>query len=161
MTRQSRTSRLRSFERHARRYVLELSESQAEFVSRAVELYARLGLGQFPMLDRFFSWKGKQSEVERALPLLQELAVIKNGDPHSHPGIYSKAISDDYRVCFDLYQVVRHRLAWDREPNSQSWLNVDFSDPLRASTSEELARITRIETDKTKDSSAAKKAPRA
>lgn len=147
MTKRSRAARPRNSKARQRRYVLELSEAQAELVSRAVELYARLGLGQFHLvLDRFFSWKGKESESARARPLLQALATIRNGDPHSHPGIHSKEISDDYRVCFDLYQVVRHRLAWDREPNPKDRLIVDFREPHRGSTSEELARISRIET---------------
>lgn len=160
MTRQSREKRPRSSKARPRRYVLELSEGQAELVSRAVELYARLGLGQFQMLDRFFSWGPKDSSLEKARPLLQELAIIKNGAPHSHPGIYSKAISDDYQVLYDLYQVMRHRLAWDRDPHPKGWLGVDYREPLRASTSEELARITQIETEKPASRSASKKAAR-
>lgn len=148
MTRQSRAKRSRSSKTRPRRYVLELSQGQAELVSRAVELYARLGMGQFEMLDRFFSWEPKGSCLERARPLLQELVAIKNGRPHCYPGIHSKEISDDYRVLYDLHQVIRHRLAWDRDSHPEGWKGVDYDEPRRASATESLARIDRVEAKK-------------
>lgn len=148
MTNRSSAAKRRKARTQSRRYVLELSEGQARLVSRAVELYARLGMGQFDMLDSFFPVEAKIRGRERVRPLLQELVVIKNGAPHTYPGIHSNEIGDDYRVLYDLHKVIRHRLAWDRDPNASGWKGVDYDEPRRASTTEDLARIDQVETKK-------------
>jgi hypothetical protein len=70
------------------RYRLEISQRQAELISNAVELYARLGTGQFGMLEYFF-W-GNLEELEKARPHFDQLQLIKNGSLHSYSGIHMK-----------------------------------------------------------------------
>lgn len=123
-----------------RRYVLELSERQAQVLSQAAELYARLGTGQFDKMDRFF-WK----DLQQARPHLDVLSMIKNGSPNSGPGIRSPEVNDDYRVLYDLHQVLRHRLSWDRDPQPQGVLRgVSYDEPSKTSKGEPLARIEEL-----------------
>ncbi|MBI4422295.1 MAG: hypothetical protein HY554_01125 [Elusimicrobia bacterium] len=123
-----------------RRYVLELSERQAQALSQAAELYARLGTGQFDKLDRFF-WKS----VLQARPHLDALCMLKNGSLNAGPGIRSSEVDDDYRVLYDLHQVLRHRLSWDRDPQPQGMLRgVFYDEPSRTSKEEPLARIEEL-----------------
>ena len=56
--------------------------------------------------------------------------------------IHSKALDDDYRILFDLHRVIRHRLAWDRDPQPEGMRTVDYNTPLRTSKKEPLAKIT-------------------
>ena len=148
MTNRSPAAKRRKVIAQPRRYLLEISERQAQLVNLAVELFARLGMGQFDMLDSFFPWESKIPGRERIRPLLQELVAIKNGAQHTYPGVHSKEISDDYRVLYDLHKVIRHRLAWYRDPNPSGWKGVNYDEPSRASTTEDLARINRVEAKK-------------
>lgn len=126
------------------RYVLEISARQAEMISQAVELTARLGMGQFEELDRFFWPEIKGDQRDEVREHCQALCRIKNGAPHQYPGIHSDAISDDYRVLFDLHRVVRHRLAWDRNPNPPNFAGVAFDTPRPTSKIEDLAKIEKV-----------------
>lgn len=120
----------------SRRYVLKISEAQAKLISVAVELYARLGTGQFMRLDRFFL-----KDFEQARPHLDALHILRNGSLQSFGSIASKSIDDDYRVLYDLHQVIRHRLAWDRDPSGKESIKVDYDTPYRTSKKESLAMI--------------------
>jgi hypothetical protein len=126
-----------------RRYVLELSERQAQALSQAAELYARLGMGQFDQLDRFF-WKPQES-LDQARAHLDALRMIKNGSLNAHPGIYSPDVDDDCRVLYGLHQVIRHRLAWDRDPHPGILRGVSYDKPLKTSKNEPLAGIEELE----------------
>ena len=125
-----------------RHYTLEISERQAQLISNAVELYARMGLGQFEMLDHFF-WKPKGA-LEQAREHLNSLRLIKNGSLNSNPGISSDLVDDDCRVLFDLHRVIRHRLAWDRDPQATGWKGVAFDTPRQLSESQDLAKIAQV-----------------
>lgn len=119
-----------------RRYVLELSKRQAQVLSQAAELFARLGIGQFDKLDRFF-WDSAQQARDH----LDALRLLKNGSLYASPSIRSPEINDDYRVLYDLHQVIRHRLAWDRDPNPGAFHGVAHDKPMQTSKDEPLARI--------------------
>ena len=121
----------------ARRYVLEVSGAQVKLISTAVEFYARLGTGQFIHLDRFF-WK----DIEKARPHLESLHILRNGSLNCFGSIRSGSIDDDYRVLYDLHQVIRHRLALDKNLRPEKQLSVDYNTPWRSSKKEPLARIS-------------------
>mgnify|MGYP001565132730 CR=1 FL=1 len=124
------------------RYVLEISERQAQLISDAVELNARLGMGQFEELTCFFWSKG--GSLEKARPHIDSLRLIKNGSLNSSPGICSKSVDDDYRVLYDLHQVIRHRLAWDRDPKATVCKDVRYDTPRQLSKDEHLAIISAV-----------------
>jgi hypothetical protein len=140
--RSSKRESLARFEGRGRRYVLEVSTQQAEVISWTTELHARMGLGQFNVLDLFF-WKpgGSIQEVHKHLDALR---LLKNGSLNSDPGIASDAIDDDYRVLYDLHRLVRHRLAWDKDPDPPAFRGVCYDTPRRLSKKEALAKIVAV-----------------
>jgi hypothetical protein len=122
------------------RYKLEISQRQAELISNAVELYARLGGGQFKMLDHFF-WN-KKGALEKAHPHLDDLQLIKNGSLNAYPGIGQ--LDDDFRILYDIHQVVRYRLALDRKPDGKRSWSVDLRDPLQSCKTQPLAKMEKV-----------------
>lgn len=124
------------------RYALEISKCQAQLISDAVELNARLGMGQFEELTFFFWSKGVS--MEEARPHIDSLRMIKNGSLNSSPGICSESVDDDYRVLYDLHQSIRHRLAWDRDPQATVCKGVCYDTPRQLSKNEPLATISAI-----------------
>jgi hypothetical protein len=58
----------------------------------------------------------------------------------AHWGITSKKIPEESRIAFDLEQVIRHRLAWDKKPEGGH--TVDFHEPHSWSNCP-LAKITK------------------
>jgi len=115
-----------------------MSEYQAQLISNAVELVARLGMSQFNMLEEFF-WNDLD-ELEKVRPLLKELQKIKTGSHRVNPGLGSSLVDEDFRVLFDLHRLIRHRLAWDREPNNTSY-SVIYDEPRQESKVQPLATI--------------------
>ncbi|MEI7482161.1 MAG: hypothetical protein WCK75_07415 [Elusimicrobiota bacterium] len=125
-----------------RQYVLTISERQAQLISDAVDLNARLGMGQFEELARFFWSRG--GSMEEARSHIDSLRLIKNGSLNSSPGISSKSVDDDYRVLYDLHQSIRHRLAWDCDPQATVWKGVRYDTPRQLSKNEPLAAISTV-----------------
>lgn len=120
-------------------YTLHLTEKQAAEISHACEILARLRMGQVDMALR---------ELPLEAPLMYEqVKYIEN---------YLKALyrQDGVRnesPAWDLHQVIRHRLAWDRayrdgivKPGERrDWntmMGVIYDEPLRMG-GEPLARI--------------------
>ena len=64
-----------------RRYLLEISERQAQLVNQARRAVCRLGMGQFDMLDSFFPWESKIPGRERIRPLLQRACRYQERRP--------------------------------------------------------------------------------
>lgn len=124
------------------KYNLSISTNQARTLCRALDLYSRIGMGQFTEI-LFTYERGGMLEPryrEEAVKLLDRLHyLITRLPPSAYHGIHSNAIHDDLRVAFDLQQVIRHKIAWTEEPGGGA--TVDFREPMRTSTTEELAKI--------------------
>lgn len=132
MPKQKKSSRLSK-----PRYRLEVSQRQAQLISNAVELYARLGMGQYVMLEYFF-W-GDLNALEKARPHLNDLQIIKN------EAFHGKKLDDAFRILYDIHQVVRYRLAIDRPQKKKMPWSVDCRDPLQTSSVQPLAKIEPID----------------
>jgi len=121
-------------------YTLTINKKQAEVLIAALDLYTRIGIGQFEEIVNVYDRAAK-------LPL-----VIRDGMRNGfdfvkqlvgHPtngsyGIHHQDVDDDFRVSYDVKQVIRNRLAWDRAP--KGGMQVDFDEP-RAIGIEPLATI--------------------
>ncbi len=139
-----------------KQYVLTLTETQAEVMNQALEVLARLGIGQFrdalylmplrPTAD--YSLMGSMVEIEKIL----RRHMNDNGLGPS----MRAAESEHTQVAWDMYQVIRHRLSWDRAVEDglvasldapRDWLKmtgVNYDDPMRTGP-EPLAKIERAE----------------
>lgn len=101
------------------KYTLTMTKKQAEVVSLACEVFARLETGQFKMvleylpLDQFLpeGWHDDMAEIGRIL----QRHMIGQIDGHfSSLGIAHHKTGREAKIAWDIHQVVRHRLAWDR-----------------------------------------------
>ena len=123
------------------KYTLTLTARQASEISSACEILARLKMGQVDMAVR--ELPGNQPKDYEAMREIQQMierlvpAKIERGDS----------------IAWDLYQVIRHRLSWDREiergnierGEPRNWsimMGVSFDEPMKMG-SEPLAVIVR------------------
>lgn len=140
-------------------YLLEVSKEQLQVLSAASELLARLGMGQVedalerlplrPPADRDNArWHEDVREIRQRVAA----HTIRGVDGGRFLSIHSKDVSDSARTAWDLYQVMRNSLAWDRaaaegviQPGEgRKWpqmLSTHFDAPLPVS-GKALAKVT-------------------
>lgn len=128
-------------------YQLILSERQAITLVSALDLYSRIGMGQIEEIVQILKLNPgvldennscKPTRLEAITELAKEAAECWMGRSGGYNGIFSEKIHDVFRISWDLQQVIRHRIAWDRKPTGG--LQVDFDEPLKSSN-EPLASI--------------------
>ena len=123
------------------RYTLTCSAEQAALLVRALDLYSRIGIGQFEEILNVYD---AQHTMEVSLRQDARLAINEAKALAGHPdsgsyGIHSPEVRDEFRAAFDLQRVIRHRLAFDRKPEGD--IMVDFDTPYQISKTP-LATIT-------------------
>jgi hypothetical protein len=96
-------------------------------------------MGQFTDIASLFFGEVPVEDILLLKESLEKLQPLATQLPSGHHGIRSDKIPDSARVAFDLYQVIRHRLAWDRKP--EGGFQVYFDQPLLTSETCGLARI--------------------
>ena len=102
----------------AKRYRIEVTEKQAEVISRACEFWARIRMGQFnDLYMSCFLDRPRTEQIDYAIRAL-ETAIPR-----------SNKRDEWVELLFDIHQVIRHRLAWDRDPAGERW-NVHYGEPL-------------------------------
>src|ERR1035441_2089703 len=105
-------------------YSLDLNEIQADTIVLALDLFARVGTGQYVELlnhptVRRLSLQGDKEDPLRSIEDLRSmLETIKTEldgrlPPQGYYSIRSENIEDVNRVAYDLFQVIRHRRSWD------------------------------------------------
>ena len=122
-------------------------------INTALELYSRIGMGQLEEIlqhcvfpnekkpdDEQMSFYEKREDARRELERIK-CALWALPHPHAYWSISSMEIHDSNRVAWDIQQVIRHRLAWDNEPNG-GW-TVQFDRPMRYG-GQPLPRIERV-----------------
>lgn len=131
-----------------KKYRFDLDEKQAELLVQALDLATRLHLGQTNIVGEYLQGCATRNVdhevVDAALGRLrQEFFGFTRNESF---GILSEKISDDARVMWDMHQVLRHRLSWDRagNPPTRDWnsmMGVNFDEPRRSSHERELPKI--------------------
>lgn len=115
---------------------ITLPKKQAQRLSAALELTARLGLWQLEALSREARW-ALSDDVSSHLVVVEasenELAQCKRElsgySAHANAGVYNPRVPELFRQAFTAHQLLRHRLAWDASP--EGGLGVDFGEPHR------------------------------
>lgn len=129
-------------------YILTINKEQAYVIREALEIYSRLKHGQIHELRNLFGdrWCAPDSPFNWSTePLLDSLkAVIFPELPNTaYHGVGSK-IYPDSTIAWDIMQVIRHKLAWDRlkaEGRDQpEYWGVHYNEPMKFG-SEPLAQI--------------------
>lgn len=126
-------------------YQLTVSEEQARVISSALDLYSRIGIGQFEeilsVLKRY-DQKVFQKDTRAADILLQEVKrVVYDLTPNSSFGIHNKDVSNGFRIAWDIKKVIQHQF-W--QEGRKEFMNVD-SYPPDSSSQLPLPTITRVE----------------
>lgn len=139
-------------------YAITITKQQAHTLSIACEILARLGIGQFrdalewlPVKQwRAPGWNEDMDTIGRIL----SSHMIGNIDGYrSNLGMHHKDVCKTAQIAWDMYQVIRHQLAWDRaiaegtvnpgEPRKwPEMMQVHYDTPSKVST-EPLATMER------------------
>ena len=113
-------------------YNLNITKEQAEVLIKALDLYSRIGIGQFEEILKHPTWRYKlissDHQINRAAEIMiADLRQLITGERHGGPGI---TVSEEHnRIAYDMLQVIQHRLAWDENPEGGTQVN--FHDPIQ------------------------------
>lgn len=112
-----------------RKYNITVTESQALLLERALDLFTRIGIGQFENIIEVYDHDFRlDAETKEHMRTGTDIAKRAVGHPtNGSYGIHNTAVSNDFRVAYDLQQVIRHRRAWARCPGGG--FGVSFDEP--------------------------------
>ncbi len=117
------------------KYLLEIDSEQAQIISKACELYARLHLGQLRVLVEEFIGRMDCEKFWQLRDGMKSLEYLITGFPNnSYQSIVSPSLSDCAKTAWDIYQVVRHKIVWTEHPEPKNgFRNVNYDEPLQTS----------------------------
>ncbi len=114
-------------------YTLDMNEEQAKILCKALDLFSRVGCGQFEeilghptMVKRLL--RGESQHARRVSSSLLDAAkqILTGHVPGSSTGI---TVADEpNRVAYDIFQVIRHQLAIDNDDHE---LSVHRHEPMK------------------------------
>lgn len=122
---------------------IECNENHARIIQQALDLYSRLGMGQFDRIHELmtFDFAKKldvRSEAEEILDNLKALYFPELGKGYGYHGIFSNNTPDQSKVAWDIIQVIRNKIAWHEKPEGGH--TVSFGDPMK-SGSEKFIKV--------------------
>lgn len=131
----------------ARKYRLTLTEDHLHAIMRATEFHERIAMGQFREIfdvvdPGFHLSREDRDQAEQFLILARRYLMPELQSDNAYHSIRSTAIDDTNRVLYDILQVVRHRLAWDRKPEGD-W-TINFDRPMRTSAELDLIEVEEV-----------------
>lgn len=128
------------------KYTLTLNEEQAQIISKALDMYSRIGIGQLEtvidhpeIIKRIFDGSAQVESFPSARNLMYPAKKILFGyDTNASAGIYSREVLDCNRVAWDIKKVIDHRISWDKagNPPERNWstmMGVSYDDPSQSS----------------------------
>jgi hypothetical protein len=122
-----------------KKYTIELSQEHIQPLLQALDTFTRLKMGQFNTVFEVFpelSWDDKE-----LIHRLIRQVIFKDMHLNASLGVFSPELSQDAKISFDIYQVIRHARAWDnmgKDPDRdnrnlrQMW-SVDYDPPMKCS----------------------------
>jgi hypothetical protein len=128
-------------------YTLTVSEEQARVIEMACEAYCRMHLGQFHYAVRGITSSDPRTmeQIREIEELAYKMNMIFTGydTPHAGHGIFNPKVHEHGKIAHDVQSVIRHRLAWDRQPEGPQGSQgpIPFYEPLQ-SAKELLPSIT-------------------
>ncbi len=123
------------------KYHLEIDEKQVYVIQAACELLARLYMGKLTEIGDLFMNTVSDDDLQSFKEQIKILEPLVTGlPPNSYHGIRGASISENARIAYDIYQVLRHHLA--SEANREGTIGIPF-DPLSATST--TCRLGQIE----------------
>lgn len=101
---------------------------------KALDTFSRLCIGQINYaVEAAWAHKGFDMDKGKIDSLCNQIKGMLTGmaSPGASYGIHSKEIPDGARIAWDIQQVIRHQLAWDRHP--EGGMGVSFDKPMQSS----------------------------
>lgn len=141
-------------------YSLKINQQQAQTLRLACEVLARLGMGQFhqALENMPIDWKKAYSQDWNddlmAIGKILSKHTVSNVDGWGKSLGINNA-SETSKIAWDLYQVIRHRISWDRaieegivenENSPRDWskmMMVSYDEPFKCSE-DSLALIEKL-----------------
>lgn len=122
------------------KYLLEIDKEHAKVIIEALDVFSRIHMGQLEVVaeQHVHSFDNAEDFIE----LRKTINLLKSDlglHPNAHWGIRSPRVIESAKVAFDIQQIIRHRLAWDRCPEGGH--GVDFQELFKCSKSESLPKI--------------------
>lgn len=117
------------------KYTLTVTEDQARIIHDALDLYTRIGIGQFENVLEVYD-RGCRLKPEQRHAIRESLLCAKTAAGHPRNGswgIHHVKVADRFRSAYDIQQVVRHQIAWDHNP--KGGIQVQFDRPQQTSDS--------------------------
>lgn len=121
-----------------RHVYVEMDDKTARVVGRALEFYARIGIGQLEEITELARWdqlnkldgsKPTYAEIEEADVLLKQVKRLLFGlESNASLGILNPKTSQPAQIAWAVSKSIRHRMAWDANP--EGGMGVDFDEPL-------------------------------
>lgn len=144
-------------------YSLKINEQQAQTLRLACEVLARLGMGQFHQALEALPVDWRKAYSQDWNEDLLVIGKILSKHTQSNVDGWAKSLgihhaSETSKTAWDLYQVIRHQLSWDRavekgfvenHNSPRDWnkmMAVDYDEPLKVS-GESLAKIEKLNED--------------
>lgn len=128
-------------------YVIKCNKEQLETIMKACEFMSRVQAGQIEEVSCVLGHFADRGQIRDMLIPVKHLMGL---DPHASHGIRSSDIPDSSRVLWDVYQVIRNRLAYDDNPGvtpenrfDMGKITVNFDEPLRTDNRNELIKVVR------------------
>lgn len=126
-------------------YSLRITQKQADVIKDACELYSRLEMGQWDTVADFIRTPLEHMEIPlcEIREQLNDLAVKARMKPSrwAFRGITHDETHECGKIAWDVYQVLRHRVSWDRYP--EGGMQVSFDKPFRTAKSV-FAKIEKV-----------------
>jgi hypothetical protein len=124
-------------------YTLTVNELQLQQINNACDLVSRLYMGQWDTILELFRVHSI-SEAYDSIDMRDKLNALAmecglRPSLNGYNGILSDEVDDKARILWDLNQVIRYRLAWDRSP--QGGLGVNFDKPFHSCKDVPLAKV--------------------
>lgn len=119
-------------------YKLTLNKEQAKVIAQALDLFARIGCGQFEELLRHPTMSKRMIDMMDNPNYLERKESIETGiylaklliaDLPPNASISIVAADEHNRIAYDIYQVIRHKMAWEERP--EGGLEVNFNEPMK------------------------------
>ncbi len=140
------------------KYNLLVDEHQLQIIMKALDMYARIQMGQVHELSNPFTFPAAvadYSELDKKLNEVKQI-MFPELENSSYYAIHSKKIPDEPRQAVDLIEVIRHQIAWDnlseedREKGTHP-IGVQYDNPFHWSSEQELAEISQAPQSNTKE----------
>ena len=137
-----------------KKYLLELDEAHIKAILPALDLAARLHIGQLGMVSEYLVFNvntpNKVNHFNDAVT--SHLEAIKKiffqeGSLNAGYGINNPAVAETARLILDVHDVLRHRIAWDEAGNppqrTKEMMQVYYDKVYQLADSVELPTVVR------------------